>query len=107
MAVLAIVAACLGCTTHSLFLSELMVLFTIGFVLGKILHNLHKIVSLLELQAMSNVVKNLARLKVDCETAQAIANKAKEAKENLERLKSKISEPCKAPEQETTNAEEK
>ena len=107
MIVLSVVAGVLGATTHALFLNGMAVLSLIVFLLFKIEVRLSRIVSLLEIQAMGDVVKHLARMKADLETAQAVTNKAKQAKEELEKLKAEKSEFCPAPEQEQPiNAEE-
>ena len=95
MIVLSAVAAVLGETTHALFLNGMAVLTLIVFLLFKIEVSLSRIVSLLEIQAMSDIVKHLARVKADVETAQAVANKAKQAKEESEKLKVETCEPCK------------
>ena len=108
MIVLSAVAAVLGETTHALFLNGMAVLSLIVFPLFKIEVSLSKIVSLLEIQAMGDVIKHLAKMKVDVETAQAVTKKAKQAKEELEKLKAEKCEPCPAPEQEQpTSTEEK
>lgn len=98
--VLSAVAAVFGETLHALFLNGMAVLTLIIFWLFKIEVGLSRIVSLLEIQAMGDVVKHLARMKADLETAQAVTNKAKQAKEELEKLKAEKSEFCPAPEQE-------
>lgn len=95
--VLAAVAAVLGGTTHALFLNGIAVSTIIITLLFRIADSLSKVVSLLEIQAMSDVVKHLARMKVDVETAQAVTNKAKQAKEELEKLRAEKSEPCEDP----------
>ena len=108
MIVLSVVAGVLGATIHALFLNGMAVLSLIVFLLSEIGVRLSRIVSLLEFQAMGDVVKHLARMKVDLETAQAVTNKAKQAKEELEKLKAEKCEPCPAPEQEQpTSTEEK
>ena len=75
MAVLGIVSACLGSTTHVHFLSELMVLSTIGYLLGKILYNLQKIVSLLEIRTLGHTLDILTQIKRNIE-AQKMVNAA-------------------------------
>lgn len=108
MIVLSAVAGFLGSTIHALFLNGMAVLTLIVFLLFKIEVRLSRIVSLLEIQAMGDIVKHLARAKADVETAQAIANKAKQAKEELEKLKAEKCEPCTAPEPgQPTSTEEK
>ena len=91
MAVLAIVSACLGSITHSHFLSELMVLSTIGYLLGKIMYNLRKIVSLLEFRTPGLTLDILTQIKRNIE-AQEMA-------------KSKDTNTCKAPESEEEQKE--
>lgn len=95
MIVLSVVAGVLGATIHALFLNGMAVLSLIVFLLSEIGVRLSRIVSLLEFQAMGDVVKHLARMKVDLETAQAVTNKAKQAKEELEKLKAEHTPPCK------------
>lgn len=95
MIVLSAVAAVLGETIHSLFLNGMAVLSLMVFLLFKIEVSLSRIVSLLEIQAMGDVVKHLAKMKVDVETAQAATNKAKQTKYELEKLKAEHTQPCK------------
>lgn len=91
MAVLGIVSACLGSTTHVHFLSELMVLSTIGYLLGKIMYNLQKIVSLLEFRTLGHTLDILTQIKRNIEAQ--------------EMVKSKDTETCKAPESEQEQKE--
>ena len=83
MAVLAVVSACLGSTIHVHFLSELMALSTIGYLLGKIMYNLQKIVSLLEFRTLGLTLDVLTQIKRNIEAQ--------------EMVKSKNTETCKAP----------
>ena len=75
IAVLAVVSACLGCTTHSHFLSELMVLSTIGYLLGKIMYNLQKIVSLLEFRTLGLTLDVLTQIKRNIEAQEMVKSK--------------------------------
>ena len=91
MAVLGIVSACLGSTIHVHFLSELMVLSTIGYLLGKIMYNLQKIVSLLEFRTLGLSLDVLTQIKRNIEAQ--------------EMVKSKDTNTCKAPEPEEEQKE--
>ena len=91
MAVLGIVSACLGSTVHVHFLSELMVLSTIGYLLGKIMYNLQKIVSLLEIRTLGHTLDILTQIKRNIEAQ--------------EMVKSKDTNTCKAPEPEQEQKE--
>ena len=72
---LAIVAACLGNTIESLFMSVLSVLFLVYFILSVIEDHLSKIVSLKEIETFRNTLDILQKIKRNIEAQEMVKSK--------------------------------